>query len=109
MRGGAIVHFASGKLLHYLSCLHRLTAFVVKSFHQARKHVYISQGVLDRAISFITRYQNYDGSFRKIGSVHDTMLKVGRHLFLFLFCRSLQQVICKELIYFVLFEALTEI
>ena len=60
----------------YIFYLHRLTAFVVKSFHQAKHHIYISQGVLDRAISFITNNQNYDGSFKTIGSVHDTMLKV---------------------------------
>ena len=53
---------------------------MVKSFHQAKRHIYIAQGVLDRAISFITNNQNYDGSFKRIGSVHDTMLKVRWHV-----------------------------
>ncbi|XP_053374571.1 CD109 antigen-like isoform X1 [Mercenaria mercenaria] len=54
-----------------------LTAFVLKSFHQAREHVYVSDSVLRRAATWILRYQNYDGSFQSKGSVHSTSLRGG--------------------------------
>ncbi|XP_053387212.1 C3 and PZP-like alpha-2-macroglobulin domain-containing protein 8 [Mercenaria mercenaria] len=54
-----------------------LTAFVLKSFHQAREHIFVSDDVLQRAGSWILRYQNYDGSFPSVGSVHSTSLRGG--------------------------------
>ncbi|XP_053374577.1 CD109 antigen-like isoform X2 [Mercenaria mercenaria] len=54
-----------------------LTAFVLKSFHQARQHVYVSDTVLAHAANWILRYQNYDGSFQQKGSVHSTSLSGG--------------------------------
>lgn len=54
-----------------------LTAFVLKSFHQARQYVYISDDVLMRAANWIFKYQNNDGSFQQIGSVHSTSLRGG--------------------------------
>ncbi|KAL3876288.1 hypothetical protein ACJMK2_034153 [Sinanodonta woodiana] len=54
-----------------------LTAFVVKSFHQAKKHIYVSENVLIRAINWMLNYQSSDGSFPAIGSVHSSMLKGG--------------------------------
>ncbi|XP_060578353.1 CD109 antigen-like isoform X2 [Ruditapes philippinarum] len=54
-----------------------LTAFVLKSFHQAHEHVYVSDYVLSRAAQWMLNYQNYDGSFRQIGSVHSSSLRGG--------------------------------
>ncbi|XP_045170199.2 CD109 antigen-like [Mercenaria mercenaria] len=51
-----------------------LTAFVLKSFHQAREHVYVSDTVLAQAANWILRYQNYDGSFQQKGRVTHTSL-----------------------------------
>jgi CD109 antigen len=55
---------------------HRLTAFVVKSFAQARKYTYVDPNSLDLSLLFMVRKQNKDGSFPKVGSVHGSYLKV---------------------------------
>ena len=47
-----------------------LTAFVLKSFSQAKDLMYIDDGVLDNAKSWITSHQNADGSFDAVGFVH---------------------------------------
>ena len=47
-----------------------LTAFVLKSFSQAKGLVYIDQSVLDAAQSWITKTQKADGSFEAVGFVH---------------------------------------
>ncbi len=47
-----------------------LTAFVLKSFWQAKDLMYIDDGVLDNAKSWITAHQNLDGSFDAVGFVH---------------------------------------
>jgi CD109 antigen len=47
-----------------------LTAFVLKSFSQAKDLIYIDEGVLTKAAEWITAHQNPDGSFDPIGFVH---------------------------------------
>jgi len=47
-----------------------LTAFVLKSFAQARDLIYIDDTVLDQAADWILRHQNSDGSFDPVGFVH---------------------------------------
>ncbi|UCC17847.1 MAG: hypothetical protein JSU58_04665, partial [Dehalococcoidales bacterium] len=47
-----------------------LTAFVLKSFAQAKELMYIDQDVLDEAADWITSLQNSDGSFDPVGFVH---------------------------------------
>ncbi len=47
-----------------------LTAFVLKSFSQAKDLIYIDEGVLTEAAEWITDHQNPDGSFDSIGFVH---------------------------------------
>jgi CD109 antigen len=47
-----------------------LTAFVLKSFAQAKGIIYIDESVLDAAKGWITSHQNSDGSFESIGFVH---------------------------------------
>ncbi|MEE8194153.1 MAG: alpha-2-macroglobulin family protein, partial [Dehalococcoidales bacterium] len=47
-----------------------LTAFVLKSFSQARDLIYIDDSVLEEAKTWITSRQNEDGSFDAIGFVH---------------------------------------
>jgi len=47
-----------------------LTAFVMKSFAQAKGLIYIDQTVLDQAQAWITKQQKADGSFEAVGFVH---------------------------------------
>ncbi|MFH1088180.1 MAG: alpha-2-macroglobulin family protein, partial [Chloroflexota bacterium] len=47
-----------------------LTAFVLKCFSQAKDLMYIDEGVLDKAKSWITGAQKPDGSFDAVGFVH---------------------------------------
>ena len=47
-----------------------LTAFVLKSFSQAKDLIYIDEGVLTKAAEWLTTHQNADGSFDPIGFVH---------------------------------------
>ncbi len=54
-----------------------LTAFVLKSFSQAKDIIYIDDSVLGRAIAWITSHQNSDGSFDAVGFVHHQELLGG--------------------------------
>lgn len=58
--------------------VYRLTAFVVKSFAQARAFIpeYIDDKLLEDSLEWMARLTNRDGSFRKVGEVHSTGLKV---------------------------------
>jgi CD109 antigen len=47
-----------------------LTAFVLKSFSQAKDLIFIDEAVLERAKDWIITHQNKDGSFDPIGFVH---------------------------------------
>ena len=47
-----------------------LTAFVLKSFAQAKGIVYIDDSVLTSAVNWITSHQNSDGSFDAVGFIH---------------------------------------
>ena len=54
----------------------RLTAFVAKSFHQAKHHIYIDDYTLTRAITWLINNQAADGHFPEPGHVHNTFLQV---------------------------------
>ena len=47
-----------------------LTAFVLKSFAQAKGTIYIDESVLTSAANWITGHQNSDGSFDAVGFIH---------------------------------------
>ena len=47
-----------------------LTAFVLKTFAQARDLMYIDEAVLDTAKAWIVKHQKADGSFEPVGFVH---------------------------------------
>jgi CD109 antigen len=47
-----------------------LTAFVLKSFSQAKELIYIDDSILNEAQEWITAYQNQDGSFDAVGFIH---------------------------------------
>ncbi len=47
-----------------------LTAFVLKSFSQAKGLIFIDDSVLDEALTWLTAHQNSDGSFDAVGFVH---------------------------------------
>ncbi|MFC1946524.1 alpha-2-macroglobulin family protein [Chloroflexota bacterium] len=54
-----------------------LTAFVLKSFAQAKELMYIDEEVLDEAADWITSHQNSDGSFDPVGFLHHQELLGG--------------------------------
>ena len=54
-----------------------LTAFVLKSFAQAKELMYIDEDVLDEAADWITSHQNSDGSFDPVGFLHHQELLGG--------------------------------
>lgn len=56
----------------------RLTAFVTKSFAQARAFIpeYIDDKLLEDSLEWMARHTDRDGSFRKVGAVHSSVLKV---------------------------------
>ena len=56
-----------------------LTAFVLKTFSQARGIIYIDQDVLDQARNWITSHQSADGSFESVGFVSHQELLGGVH------------------------------
>ena len=47
-----------------------LTAFVLKTFAQAKGLIYVDEAVLDSAKAWIVKHQNGDGSFDPVGFVH---------------------------------------
>ena len=47
-----------------------LTAFVLKTFAQAKDLIYIDDGVLSAAKSWVVKQQKQDGSFEPVGFVH---------------------------------------
>lgn len=57
-----------------------LTAFVVKSFAQARAFIpeYIDGQMLDDSLVWMSRQTNSDGSFKRVGAVHSSVLKGGQ-------------------------------
>lgn len=57
-----------------------LTAFVSKSFAQARAFIpeYIDDELLEESLGWMSRQTNRDGSFRKVGEVHSSVLKGGQ-------------------------------
>ncbi|XP_014679882.1 PREDICTED: C3 and PZP-like alpha-2-macroglobulin domain-containing protein 8, partial [Priapulus caudatus] len=54
-----------------------LTAFVAKSFHQARDHIYVDQATIKKALRWILLQQGEDGSFPEPGRVIHTDMQGG--------------------------------
>ncbi|XP_052253498.1 CD109 antigen-like isoform X15 [Dreissena polymorpha] len=54
-----------------------LTAFVAKSFHQAKKQIFIDDDILTRAIEWMINRQKADGSFPEPGHVIDKYMQGG--------------------------------
>jgi len=63
-----------------LAACFRLTAFVTKCFVQAAALgsdvITIEPSVVVKAVTWMTRYQNADGSFREPGYVHHQAMQV---------------------------------
>ena len=47
----------------------RLSAFVLKSFVQAKPYIFVSDDVMHRTIDWIVKHQNDNGTFREPGKV----------------------------------------
>ena len=56
--------------------LHRLTAFVLKSFAQARDFIEIDRKVMADAKRWILGKQTKDGCFPSVGTLHNKAMKV---------------------------------
>ncbi|XP_048243994.1 CD109 antigen-like [Haliotis rufescens] len=52
-----------------------LTAFVARTFHQARPYIFVGNQTLGRALSWMANRQNLDGSFNEPGLVFDRQMK----------------------------------
>ncbi|KAK7463204.1 hypothetical protein BaRGS_00038213 [Batillaria attramentaria] len=52
-----------------------LTAFVLRVFHEARPYVYVDSGVLQKAMTWVLKRQNQDGSFNEFGSIFDPEMR----------------------------------
>lgn len=46
-----------------------LTAFVARSFQQASEHISIQDGIIDKALNWLSKLQSWDGSFLEKGQV----------------------------------------
>lgn len=54
-----------------------LTAFVLRSFAEAKDLIYIDENILSKAIQWISQSQNADGSFDVVGFVHHNEMMGG--------------------------------
>uniref|UniRef100_A0AC34RA62 CD109 antigen n=1 Tax=Panagrolaimus sp. JU765 TaxID=591449 RepID=A0AC34RA62_9BILA len=54
-----------------------LTAFVVKSFKQAKKFIFVDSQILENGIAFLNSQQQSDGSFAEKGEVHHKDMQGG--------------------------------
>ncbi|XP_015930765.2 CD109 antigen isoform X2 [Parasteatoda tepidariorum] len=54
-----------------------LTAFVVRSFHQAKEFMEIDDGVMTSALEWLSRQQKSDGSFDEPGEIHHKAMQGG--------------------------------
>lgn len=54
-----------------------LTAFVVRSFHQAKGFIDIDDNVMAEALQYLSKRQKPDGSFEEIGEVHHKAMQGG--------------------------------
>ncbi|GFO36301.1 alpha-2-macroglobulin-like protein [Plakobranchus ocellatus] len=54
-----------------------LTAFIVKSFAQAQKYIFIDENVLQRAVDFLAQSQLETGCFRETGKVFSSYMMGG--------------------------------
>ena len=53
----------------FVSKIFRLSAFVVKTFHQAKRQIFIDDEVLKKAINWMISHQASDGRFPEPGRV----------------------------------------
>lgn len=61
-----------------VSLAHRLTAFVLKSFGQARAYVAIEERHIQDALHWLQKQQQQTGCFRSVGKLFNNALQVGR-------------------------------
>ena len=54
-----------------------LTAFVLKTFAEAREFIYVDRSVMDGAAAWIESHQRADGAFEDVGFLHDRSLLGG--------------------------------
>ena len=60
----------------YFSLHFRLTAFVLKSYAQARPYIDIDEKDIKDSVDFLLKLQKPDGCFREMGMVHHKAMKV---------------------------------
>ena len=70
--------FVCARILMVSFFPHRLTAFVLRSFAQARPFIFVDRDELKHTQDWITKYQNPQGGcFKKSGRLFNKRLKVG--------------------------------
>lgn len=74
------------------SLLDRLTAFVLKSFSQARAYIFVEDSHIQDSRNWLSQKQKENGCFQRSGSLFNNAIKV----MLFLSFRSLKTAICRS-------------
>ena len=59
---------------HLIAC--RLTAFVLRSFSQARRFIFVDEEELKATTAWITKHQQPNGCFPKVGRLFNKRMKV---------------------------------
>lgn len=92
--GSAQVSFKSEMVLKSVSSLlDRLTAFVLKSFSQARSYIFVEDSHILNSLTWLSQKQKENGCFQHSGSLLNNAMKVIMPSILFWF---LKRVMCKS-------------
>ena len=54
----------------------RLTAFVLRTYAQAQKYIFVDDKDIKDSVNFLLKLQQSDGCFKKIGMVHHKEMTV---------------------------------
>ncbi|XP_043935789.1 alpha-2-macroglobulin-like isoform X2 [Protopterus annectens] len=54
-----------------------LTAFVLKSFHQAKRHIFVDDQHIADGLKWLSKHQNPDGCFQSVGKLFSSSMKGG--------------------------------
>lgn len=59
-----------------LFCVDRLTAFVLKSFAQARSYIFVDNSHIKDSLTWLSQKQKENGCFQRSGSLLNNAIKV---------------------------------
>jgi len=58
--------------------LYRLTAFVLRTYAQARRYIFVDENDIKQTRNWLLSLQNDDGCFKELGMVHHKEMKVSK-------------------------------